>query len=254
MQILDIKELKAATGLRIVLVAGTPSPWGQTAKAMIEYKGLAYTTGWLSPGEVNQGVVNWSGVNSGPVVAWDDEEPINRWNDILFLLERLAPFPALIPEDGQGRADFFGMCHELCGELGLGWNRRLMAFAPIIDAGDAPEGITRMGAKYNYNKADAELAADRVVETLNLLAKHLSVQRSAGSNFFIGNAPTALDFYWAGFSNLIEVMSWEKIPVREDLRPLFAQNSAAIAAAFTPILREHRDQFFDRYFKSPMEF
>ena len=106
MQTLDIKELKAATGLRIVLVAGTPSPWGQTAKAMIEYKGLAYTTGWLSPGEVNQEVVNWSGVNSGPVVAWDDEEPINRWNDILFLLERLAPFPALSPEDGQGRADF----------------------------------------------------------------------------------------------------------------------------------------------------
>jgi hypothetical protein len=103
-QTLDISELKAATGLRIVLVAGTPSPWGQTAKAMIEYKGLAYTMGWLSPCEVNQGAVNWSGV--GSVVAWDDGESINRWNDILFLLERLAPFPALSPEDGQGRADF----------------------------------------------------------------------------------------------------------------------------------------------------
>ena len=146
------------------------------------------------------------------------------------------------------------MYHELCGELGVGWNRCLMAFAPIIGAGDAPEGIKRMGVKYNYDKADAEPAADRVVETWNLLAKDLSVQRSAGSDFFIGNAPTALDFYWARFSNLIEVMSWEKSPVREDLRPLFVQKNATIAVAFTPILREHRDQIFDRYFKSPMEF
>ena len=32
--------LKDAAGLRMFLVAGTPSPWGQAAKAMVEYKGI----------------------------------------------------------------------------------------------------------------------------------------------------------------------------------------------------------------------
>jgi hypothetical protein len=49
-------------------------------------------------------------------------------------------------------------------------------------------------------------------------------------------------------------MSWEKVPVAKEMRHLFAQNDPAIAAVFTPTLREHRDRFFDRHFKSPMEF
>jgi hypothetical protein len=47
----------------------------------------------------NEEIVAWSGQNSAPVVAWQNEPPINRWIDILHLAERLAPEPALIPED-----------------------------------------------------------------------------------------------------------------------------------------------------------
>ncbi|MDA0821762.1 MAG: hypothetical protein O3C28_04980, partial [Proteobacteria bacterium] len=72
--------------------------------------------------------------------------------------------------------------------------------------------------------------------------------------YFIGKTPTAMDFYWTAFSNLVEIMSWEKIPVPEPMRPLFEQNDPAIAAAFDSVLREHRIRFFDQYFKSPMEF
>jgi len=42
MEYVDISEAIKADGLRITLVRGVPSPWGQAAKAMMEYKGLDY--------------------------------------------------------------------------------------------------------------------------------------------------------------------------------------------------------------------
>jgi glutathione S-transferase len=254
MKMLSIGELVKKDGLRIVLVAGAPSPWGQAAKAMMEYKRLEFSAGHLIPGDANKELVAWSGVNSGPVVAWNDEKPIDRWNDILFLLERLAPSRPLVPEDSQQRADLFGMAHEINGELGLGWNRRLLMFAPILESGAAPEGMQLMGEKYKWNKADTELASRRIVGTLNQLSARLKSQKAAGSEYFVGDSPSAMDFYWTAFSNLIDIISWEKIPVGEEMRPLFAQGDEAIAAAFDDVLREHRDRFFDRYFVSPMEF
>ncbi len=155
MKMLSIGELVKKDGLRIVLVAGAPSPWGQAAKAMMEYKRLEFSAGHLIPGDANKELVAWSGVNSGPVVAWNDEKPIDRWNDILFLLERLAPSRPLVPEDSQQRADLFGMAHEINGELGLGWNRRLLMFAPILESGAAPEGMQLMGEKYKWNRCSA---------------------------------------------------------------------------------------------------
>ena len=37
MEFLSIEELKKRDGLRLILVAGAPSPWGQAAKAMFEH-------------------------------------------------------------------------------------------------------------------------------------------------------------------------------------------------------------------------
>ena len=70
---------------------------------MIEHTGLDYAAAPLIGGDTNDDIVAWSGVNSGPVVAWNDEAPINRWNDILFLLERLAPQKPLLPDEPAKR-------------------------------------------------------------------------------------------------------------------------------------------------------
>ena len=43
----------------------------------------------------------------------------------MLLAERLAPAPALLPADPASRALALGLAHELCGEAGLGWSRRL---------------------------------------------------------------------------------------------------------------------------------
>ena len=40
MEFQTFEDLRDGQGLRVFLVAGTPSPWGQAAKAMVEYKGI----------------------------------------------------------------------------------------------------------------------------------------------------------------------------------------------------------------------
>ena len=50
MEYRDINEVISSAGLRLVLLRGYPSPWGQAVKAMMEYKGLNYTKGALEAG------------------------------------------------------------------------------------------------------------------------------------------------------------------------------------------------------------
>lgn len=254
MDFLSFEKTRDCSGLRMFLVAGTPSPWGQAAKAMIEHKGIECAYGAWIPGEANEALARWSGINSGPIVAFDTQKPLAKWDDILFLLERIQPTPSLIPEDAKERAKMFGLSHEICGELGLGWNRRLAMFAPIIESGQAPQGMTLMGDKYHYNQADANAASERVAATMNLLTEQLMAQQARGSDYFIGDTITALDFYWCAFSNLIEIMSWEKIPVAEDWRGLFVHDDQPVHQAHSDLLKAHRDRIFTGYFTNPMEF
>ncbi len=118
-------DLIAHGGLRLVLVRGVPSPWSQAAKAILEIKGLPYVAAPLDVGAANAEIAAWSGQNSAPVVAWQGEKPINRWLDILLLAERLVPAPALLPANPLQRALAIGLGHEMLGERGIAWNRRL---------------------------------------------------------------------------------------------------------------------------------
>ncbi len=254
MEYVDISQVIKADGLRITLVQGFPSPWAQAAKAMMEYKSLDYIAGPHQPGGENAELAAWSGVNSGPVVAWNDEQPINRWDDILFLLERLAPEKLLIPEAAAERVQFFGLAHEMCGELGFGWNRRLDMFRPAMESGEPPAGIVSMGNKYGYNQSDVALANPRTIALLELLAARLEAQRDKGSNYLIGDQVTAVDFYWAAFSNMVVIQPPEECPLDAAIRPMFENTPPDVAAAVAPILIEHRDQIMRAYFRIPMEF
>jgi hypothetical protein len=120
MRYVDINEAIKADGLRIVIVKGMLSAWGVAAKAMIDFKSLDYVCVHQIPMADNPELQAWSGTNSGPVVAWNDEPPINRWEDILLLLEQLAPEPRLVPEDPAERIAVFGISREICGEVGFG--------------------------------------------------------------------------------------------------------------------------------------
>ncbi|MDC0068856.1 hypothetical protein OAL10_08715 [Gammaproteobacteria bacterium] len=250
MEYQEINEVINADGLRIVLVQGFPSPWGQAAKAMMEYKSLNYTAGALKARGENAAIVNWAGVNSAPVVAWNRETPLNRWDDILVLLERLAPDKPLVPEAQSTRVQFFGLAHTICDQLGFGWNRRLEGIHAGVEAGIAPGPF---GEKYGYNKNDGEQARQRSIHFLRYLTNTLKSQKKKGSNYIIGDTLTAVDFYWAAFSNLAAIQSPEDCPLAPEIRTRFERVAPEVSAAVDPILIEHRDRIMHTYFKMPME-
>ena len=39
----------------------------------------------------------------------------------------------LVPEDAEPRALLYGLAHEICGEDGLGWNRRLQGIVASLE-------------------------------------------------------------------------------------------------------------------------
>jgi glutathione S-transferase len=249
-----LDEIIAHKGLRIVLVQGMPSPWGQAAKAIFEVKNLDYVVAPQEPGGANEKLEAWSGQSSGPVVAWADEKPIHRWIDILTLGERLAPEPSLVPKDAAQRALMIGLSNEICGELGIGWNRRLQMFAPAMESRSPPEGVVRMCKRYGYNRTDVDAAGSRTAESLRALAAQLKQQYAQGIHFFIGDALSALDLYWVAFANLLDPLPPNICPMPEAWRPAFVASDPAIKAALDPILFEHRDRVFKSCFKNPMEF
>src|SRR5260370_15079044 len=153
LQYRSFSEIVDALGLRIVLVKGLHSPWGQAAKTIFEIKVLDYVTAPWMPGEPNADIVAWGGEASAPIVTWANEKPINRWLDILHLAERLAPKPSLIPADAAQRALMIGLSHEICGEMGIGWNRRLQPVSPAYSSRSPPATLSPIGSKYRYNKS-----------------------------------------------------------------------------------------------------
>ncbi len=248
MKYVDINEAIKADGLRIVIVKAMPSAWGVAAKAMMEFKSLDFLCAYQIPMSDNPELLAWSGTNSAPVVAWNDEPPINRWDDILLLLERLAPEPRLVPEDPAGRIEVFGIGHEICGELGFGWNRRIDLMRPA--PGEEPGPFAK---KYHYREADAARANARVVALMGELAKRLKKQKQNGSDYLVGQAVTAADFYWAAFSNFVDLQPPEEMPMNPDARPMFENTPAEITAALDPILIEHRNRIMHKYYKLPVK-
>ena len=109
----SFEKIVGHPGLRVVLVKGLPSPWGQAAKTIFELKGLDYVAAPWLPGEPNLDIVGWGGEASAPIVAWAEEKPIHRWVDILYLAERLAPKPSLIPANATQRALMIGLSHVM---------------------------------------------------------------------------------------------------------------------------------------------
>jgi hypothetical protein len=249
----SLKEIIEHPGLRIVLVKGMPSPWGQAAKTIFEVKGLDYVVGPWLPGEANEDVVAWGGEASGPIVAWAKEKPIHRWIDILYLAERLAPKPSLIPADAMQRALMIGLSHEICGEMGIGWNRRLQLLAPAYASGKPPEGVARMGGKYGFNEGDAKAAGERTAGSLRALTSQLKSQYARGVHYFVGDALSALDIYWTAFANLLDPLPKEQCPMPDAYRPGFTVHDPVVKAALDPLLLEHRSRIFREYFRDPME-
>ena len=59
-QFVDLETARNASGLRLVLLRGVPSPWSQAAKAIVEIKGIDALGLWRGAGDA--AISSWTGV------------------------------------------------------------------------------------------------------------------------------------------------------------------------------------------------
>ena len=251
-QYMSVEEARQRNGLRMVVVGGVPSPWGEAAKGILHIKGIEWAAVRLVYD--SEPLTEWAGQRSGPVAIYDNERPRAAWDEILLLAERLAPAPALLPADPAERAMVFGIGHEICGEAGLGWSRRLQLIrAGLQNAGGFPEQVAKyLGKKYGYRPETGMAATPRVAELLRMLAARLKAQREKQSRYYVGSSLTAVDVYSATAMALFSPLPHEQCVMSESMRTAFGTRDAPTEAALDPVLLEHRDMMYAGHLELPL--
>lgn len=251
-EFVNFEDARGRDGLRMVVVSGVPSPWGEAAKGLLHVKQIPWVAVRLDVS--NRAMIDWTGQRSGPVAIYAGEPPRAGWAEILLLAERLAPKPALLPSDAAQRALAFGISHEICGEGGLGWCRRLQGVhAGLNESGGFPKGVAEyLGPKYGYRPEEAATYDARVAAILEMLARRLQAQRESGSRFYLGDTLSAVDIYSAAFMALFRPLPPESCPMPEGMRAAFETRDPATEKMLDPILIEHRDLVYEEYLELPL--
>lgn len=253
----EVDEAIKMPGLRVVLTPGVPGPWSESAKGILHVKQIPYVKVRQLLGAENEPLRRWTAQETAPAFIYNDERPRSIWIDQLYLAERLAPAPALIPSNFAERTQMFGLANELCGENGLGWARRLMILHDGLSSPNLPEAGRRfstfMGNKYGYAPDLAASAPQRVAEILDGLSQQLERQRQRGSRFLIGDQLSALDIYWAAFAALLRPLPDDHCKMTPAFRKMYNCTDPVVSRAAVPELFEHRDFIYREYLELPVD-
>lgn len=248
---LTIAEAREAPGLRLVSIRGVPSPWTEAARGIFHLKRLDCRYAAIGPDESPGALADWAGDSGVPVVAYRNEPLRTGWVEILLLAERLAPQPALLPADAGARADVFGLSHEICGEMGLGWCLRLLMLQRSLGHDDGPALPSRiaesLAAKYGFHPAAVQAARPRLLALLGLFDRRL-----AQTGHLAGEQLTAADIYWATFANLIAPLPEPDLPALPLLRELYTCADPEVQAAMTDRLRAHQRAIYQEHLQLPV--
>jgi glutathione S-transferase len=248
----DVAEARTRPGLRLVLSRGVPGPWGESAKGLFHAKGIPFARVAQEVGGDNAALRAWTGRDDAPIALWNDEPPRDGWAEIAWLAERIAPEPRLIPDDPDLRARVFGLGHELAGEQGLGWCRRLMLVdflkrnAPNLPVGDY------LGRRYGYTPAAAAAAPARVAAILRALSAQLAAQQARGRRWLVGDSLTALDVWWSAFAALLDPLPEALCPIPAGVRATYVVQDPVVRAALDPALLAHRDLVYREHLELPV--
>ncbi|MBL6750678.1 MAG: hypothetical protein ISP90_09150 [Nevskia sp.] len=253
----DVEKAIGMPGLRLVLSPGLPAPWSESAKSILHVKKIPYVKARQEILGANVVLLKWTAQATAPVAAWNDEPPRSTWIEQLYLFERVAPQPRLIPADWDDRVQMIGLSHEICGENGYTWNRRHIMVRDFT-APDKDEQtratFDKLGRKYWYSPEAAASAPGRCAEILGRLAARLEQQRAKGSRYFIGNALTALDIYWACHAITMRPQPDNVCPMPAHFRAVYTNTDPVLEKAAAPILFEHRDYIYQKYLQLPFDF
>jgi glutathione S-transferase len=251
-QYVSVDEAIKRSGVRMVVVGWVPSPWGEAAKGILHLKNIEWAAVRLAYD--SEPLREWAGQRSGPILMYNDERPRSGWAEILLLAERLAPNPSLLPDDAAGRALVFGLAHEICGEQGLAWSRRLqLIHAGLNNNGGFPDRVCKyLGKKYGYSQDAGAHAGGRVTDLLRMLTSRLRQQRQAGSRYYVGDALTAVDIYSATCMAMFVPLPAEQCQMDRPTRAAFEARDAQIDGSLDPILLEHRDRIYAESLELPL--
>jgi glutathione S-transferase len=254
------EQARHLPGLRLVLTRDVPGPWGEAAKAIMRAKGISFVPVQQYAGDHDPILLEWTGQTSAPVAVFENERPRTTWLEILLLVERLSPEPPLVPADPRLRTWLLGLMTQICSEGGLAWHARqlmfnLMRLGTPQDHGSAnivqSNNFARLTQKYEQQEGTLMDSRNRIEDILILLDQCLA---SSGGQYFMGDRPMAIDYYWACFSNMFAALPQDICPMSDwYLKFATLQCPEIIAPPSTALLR-HRDNMFTHHIDSPLSF
>ena len=250
MRFVTLDEARGARGLRLVVTAGVPSPWSETAKGCFDVKGIDYLAVRLTPRDADTRA--WTSRHNAPVAMYEDEPPRSGWAEIVTLAERIRPQVPIVPISQADRIEMWGIAHETLGEGGLVWSLRIAAIHEGL-ASDGARGFPvraarYLGAKYGYDPTTVDGARERIGTTLAMLARRLE----DGRLYFVGGALSAADICVATALGVLVPLPPANCPMLPDFRRTYESWSPEIAGAVSPALIAHRDFIYRQHLVLPV--
>jgi len=254
---LSVEAARPLPGLRLAVTAHVPGIWSEAAKGLFDAKKIPYVLVEQVVGGENKALKEWTAQASGPVAVWNDERPRSSWLELIYLAERLAPEPALIPEAMEDRILMFGLTNEIAGDNGYGWNLRLTAMHKVMSDPKRTEYqnqvVPVLAQRYGYDAAAVDGARRQMIGTVTRLKAQLAAQNAAGRDFLIGDRLSALDIYWATFAGSIDPLPTELCPnMPPEMRAGYT--NPELKALAGPALFALRDRVYRDHIGLPMAF
>ena len=254
MDYISVEEARHLPGLRLVLTAGVPGPWGEAAKALVSYKGIDWVAARQDAASENPALQEWTGQASAPVVAWEDLPPACNWLDQVGLLDRIEPERPLLPEEPVLRAEAIGLAGLIAGPGGFGWQRRLAMIGSMVSVDPLPDQVRRFADRYGFSEGALAQSHHQFGAICRALDEHLAARDLQGSRFFVGNTVTAVDFYWACFLGMVRPLPREVNPMPDWAWELYDAKEPEVRALITDRLTAHRDMMYREFISLPLDF
>jgi len=245
----SVGEARDLPGVKLVLTAGVPGPWSESAKAVLKHHAIDYVPVRQEAMAPNPELVAWTGCRNAPQLVSGDEPSLTGWHDILAFAERTGTGASLLPEAPDARAMALGIAAMILGPGGIGWCHRTAMMARMGGT-RAESPLAPIARAYGCEGDEISAAPARTAELLRFLDERLAL----GEGYLAGPALSAPDLYWAAISNMFAPLPREVNPMPDYLWKLYGPGCAEVEAAITPTLLAHRDRVWRDHIGLPLDY